>query len=375
LSTRISVALGKISYPVYLWHWPLLSFLEIIEREKPWWGYRALALIFALALSVLTYKFLEKPLRASAKRKRSAPCLLLMALLIATLSFYVFKHEGIPSRPAVQNSEFSQAVRHQFMGPLWKYEKNDLCNTEYPFPGAEDLAWWFCMKSDDRPPTILLLGNSHANHLYPGFAMNPAFSHHTILSIGTCAVGVDGHRAEARNPCSGERVAQQKKFIDDLLAAEPTIRHIVIGGIRPSGEKKYITRVVDRLEELSRKGYQIIVFRSHLLSDFNPKACFKTPLKKPRADCFFDRSAVLERFADFAPIEAAVKAAVPDALFFDPNDIYCDPAREFCGFRRFNLPLLRDRTHFSEFGSILVQREFTRWAKTEAPSLFKREPL
>lgn len=35
LSNRILIWLGLISFPLYLWHWPLLAFARIIEDEKP----------------------------------------------------------------------------------------------------------------------------------------------------------------------------------------------------------------------------------------------------------------------------------------------------------------------------------------------------
>ena len=63
LSNKVMVALGLISYPLYLWHWAILSFLRIMQGEvAPWWQ-RAIAVLLAVVLSTLTYKFVEKPIR------------------------------------------------------------------------------------------------------------------------------------------------------------------------------------------------------------------------------------------------------------------------------------------------------------------------
>jgi peptidoglycan/LPS O-acetylase OafA/YrhL len=63
LSNKILVAIGLISYPLYLWHWAILAFLRIMQGEvAPWW-YRLLAVLVAVALSTLTYKLIEKPIR------------------------------------------------------------------------------------------------------------------------------------------------------------------------------------------------------------------------------------------------------------------------------------------------------------------------
>lgn len=35
LANRLMVGIGLISYPLYLWHWPLLSFARILENQTP----------------------------------------------------------------------------------------------------------------------------------------------------------------------------------------------------------------------------------------------------------------------------------------------------------------------------------------------------
>ncbi len=56
-----SVFIGLISYPLYLWHWPLLSFLVICDSNTR--RERAAAIVAAVALSWLTYRFVETPIR------------------------------------------------------------------------------------------------------------------------------------------------------------------------------------------------------------------------------------------------------------------------------------------------------------------------
>jgi peptidoglycan/LPS O-acetylase OafA/YrhL len=63
LANKLMVALGLISYPLYLWHWSILTFLRIMQGEvAPWWQ-RAIAVLVAVVLSILTYKLIEKPIR------------------------------------------------------------------------------------------------------------------------------------------------------------------------------------------------------------------------------------------------------------------------------------------------------------------------
>ena len=92
LALRPMVAIGLISYPLYLWHWPLLSYAHIINLGRaPKPLLLAALLAAAIALSWLTWRFVETPIRAGAWRARAAPALasapglfVVMALIAAT---------------------------------------------------------------------------------------------------------------------------------------------------------------------------------------------------------------------------------------------------------------------------------------------------
>jgi peptidoglycan/LPS O-acetylase OafA/YrhL len=79
LSNRVLVWFGLISYPLYLWHWLLLSFATIIEGG----GFLALprdvrfaAVAISVLLAWLTYRFVERPLRFGRWRTRVTLALL-----------------------------------------------------------------------------------------------------------------------------------------------------------------------------------------------------------------------------------------------------------------------------------------------------------
>lgn len=55
LSNRILVGIGLISYPLYLWHWPLLSFARILEQGQPEWHISLSCIAIAFVLSLFTY--------------------------------------------------------------------------------------------------------------------------------------------------------------------------------------------------------------------------------------------------------------------------------------------------------------------------------
>jgi peptidoglycan/LPS O-acetylase OafA/YrhL len=77
LGNRVMGFVGLISYPLYLWHWPLLSFQRIIaDRNIPTVELIA-TLAVAFILAWLTYRFVERPVRSN--RKRLKPSIVLVA--------------------------------------------------------------------------------------------------------------------------------------------------------------------------------------------------------------------------------------------------------------------------------------------------------
>ena len=63
LSNRFLIFIGLISYPLYLWHWPLLSFSYVINNGNTPKLVRGVLVIVALVLSIATFKLIEKKIK------------------------------------------------------------------------------------------------------------------------------------------------------------------------------------------------------------------------------------------------------------------------------------------------------------------------
>ena len=79
------VAIGLISYSLYLWHWPVLVFGQYVNGGHLDTPQTALALGIVVGASLLTYRFVERPVRdgnivtlaqlkSSAERQRRLSC-------------------------------------------------------------------------------------------------------------------------------------------------------------------------------------------------------------------------------------------------------------------------------------------------------------
>ena len=79
LGNRPFEYLGQVSYPLYLWHWPILVFAHIVYGNSPLVSLQAVCL--SIILAVVTHEFVELPIRehpaASLRQKAAASTLAL----------------------------------------------------------------------------------------------------------------------------------------------------------------------------------------------------------------------------------------------------------------------------------------------------------
>jgi peptidoglycan/LPS O-acetylase OafA/YrhL len=101
LALRPLVAIGLISYPLYLWHWPLLSFAHIVDTATPTVLTRSVLAALSFPLAAATYQFIEKPIRFGAGGGRKAAVLLGLVLAVGALGAVVYVKDGFPGRSVI----------------------------------------------------------------------------------------------------------------------------------------------------------------------------------------------------------------------------------------------------------------------------------
>ena len=99
---------GLISYPLYLFHWPALSFVHIVKGDSPKPVYLIDALIIALVLTVLTYYFIEKKIRHH-KSKWMIPLLVGAFIGVGLAGFAVYRGKVAPQSSGEKYDEMAKA--------------------------------------------------------------------------------------------------------------------------------------------------------------------------------------------------------------------------------------------------------------------------
>ena len=100
LSNKVIVWFGLISFPLYLWHWPLLSFTRIIGGKVPDPQMRIAAALLAVVLSWFTYKFIERPIRFGKINKFKVVTLIILMIIIGYIGYNTYSRNGLSFRQA-----------------------------------------------------------------------------------------------------------------------------------------------------------------------------------------------------------------------------------------------------------------------------------
>lgn len=156
-SSRLAVFIGLLSYPLYLWHWPLISYTEIVHGDENLLIHRALAAFIALILAFITYRYFEKNLKkitsSSIKKANATALLAILAVLIVGITGQLtYKSYITPLNNSKSVHVISEAIQ------------------EWDFPGRlkiikipNGLKYF----SEGKKPEVLFMGDSHMEQYYP----------------------------------------------------------------------------------------------------------------------------------------------------------------------------------------------------------------
>jgi peptidoglycan/LPS O-acetylase OafA/YrhL len=154
LSSRPMVLTGLISYPLYLWHWPLLSYLGIVRNGVPTLLETWAAIIVAFGLAWLTFRFVETPFR---HRQDVVPKLSFGLIALGAVGILTAAESGFEFR-------FPPEIRDiALIEPQNNAGLRNECFSEAP--GAR--LGPNCIEPGDKP-LLFLWGDSTAATLYPG---------------------------------------------------------------------------------------------------------------------------------------------------------------------------------------------------------------
>jgi peptidoglycan/LPS O-acetylase OafA/YrhL len=158
LASRPLVWIGLISYPLYLWHWPLLVFFAIIKFGPLTLPERELILLASALLAWSTYRYVERPFRFGVPSPRKTFALGAGMALIAVAGVAVYSGNGFDFRlPA----EIRAMANVPAQNAQWRFHRC-LLDLSREMTFADE-----CIDRSRRP-LVLIWGDSTAGALMPG---------------------------------------------------------------------------------------------------------------------------------------------------------------------------------------------------------------
>lgn len=175
--------IGLISYPLYLWHWVIIYFDQTIFGGRSEIN-NFFLLLLSICLSVITYHFYEKPIRAS-RSKHKYIVLLLILSIIGFAGYRMHKRDGYPHRQGVHKEAFLGIIGNdEFIRSLIKTYM--VCTPKTISESTEKyLGHPVCFQSkSSEVKNIAIVGDSHAGQLFPGLAEKLANSNIVYYNEG-----------------------------------------------------------------------------------------------------------------------------------------------------------------------------------------------
>lgn len=177
LTQPVLVFIGKISYGIYLWHWPLLVLLHLSDQTSGIAKMSALAASFALAYA--TYVLIETPVRAIRVTRSSGFKFIwfgVLATLLVGLTGMLFS-SGI-----VHRSWDDKLINTMYAEPVSGCAADARADRVIDYSALQR-----CEKlKHPGDPVVMLLGDSHAFGLYQG--LEPYLDKREINLIGLPAM-------------------------------------------------------------------------------------------------------------------------------------------------------------------------------------------
>jgi peptidoglycan/LPS O-acetylase OafA/YrhL len=160
LAAPVPVFFGRISYSLYLWHWPVLVLSKYWREGHSGWFETAGWLGLALALAVLSWRFVETPVRRiEGMRGRTVlAALTLPSAMMLAIGALAYLRDGLPAR-------FAPETRVHIAASADFLQDWSRCHTPASgaFEGVE-----LCPFGPDGAPKVLVWGDSHVRAFKEG---------------------------------------------------------------------------------------------------------------------------------------------------------------------------------------------------------------
>ncbi len=250
LSLRPIVFIGLISYSLYLWHWPLIVFQRtdgLLVSDASSTTSALVLIVVSVGVACLSWKFVELPFRSRAKDTSKATVFGITSTAMVSafaLCGMVLIANGAPFR-------FPQRV--VAIASYLGYDPSPAFRSGqcYLSSNRQHLDVHTCMTPDPKRPNYLLVGDSHAAHLW--FGLQSAMPEVNIMqaTVGACRPVLEPVSMFDTRACP-----KLMRFVFDDFLANTKVDKVLLSA---SWKDEDIPALSATLDLLKQKGIDVTV--------------------------------------------------------------------------------------------------------------------
>jgi peptidoglycan/LPS O-acetylase OafA/YrhL len=340
LSLKTLVGIGLASYSAYLWHQPVFAFARYqgFQTQLSYMPILLLAITFGLAY--LSWKYIETPFRIRRSLTRGKVFILgaMLSVLLMATGLQINASNGIESRFKTNLiGDVGQLDFHRYL-------TDNFFDCEPKSVAAEALSWegyLRCKQSKAGIPDVVLLGDSHAEHLFIGLAearpdLNVAF----YISFGAPLTENDNFAA----------------IFEELLSNRKS-QHVVIAlayrlQISSDNQNEVLKALELTIDRLQNSKKTVSLLGDVPIFPVSSEFCKFGHRKAKNLDlCNVTVNQVTEQRSDFL-LEIKDLSKRQNIGYFEIDQPLCDV--KTCGMIKDGQVLYRDDNHLNILGSKLV---------------------
>jgi peptidoglycan/LPS O-acetylase OafA/YrhL len=348
---------GKISYSMYLWHWPVLAFQRYFSPDLSLEQKLASAVaIFFLAW--LSYRFVEQPFRYGARpfRWTFQRYFLVPGAAVSALAAFLIVSSGVPpwiseERLARIENPVAPAFSFPFVCQASEITKDLASSAD-------------CVLGDAGEPTILLYGDSNAAHYVGALRVIAEANGLTFrnLAHSSCPpIGSDPTpftSARYREPCIASL-----EVAKDVLSEYQTV---VIGASWAAYDLMdslaFREQIAAQVDRLAGAGKSVVLLGLIPPQPRFDRACLAKRALLPLVDC--EQVRVREQVPEINVVLEEIASKYPHVWYLDPYPALCRNQR--CLAYDSKTPLYYDAGHLSMSGSEKVGQLWLRQIREQS---------
>jgi len=362
------IYIGKISYSLYLWHWPIIALGPIVLATS--WRSSALYVVATAIAAIISFHLVEKPLRYKPWTTRRARDIglglacnfVLAAVLLFAMGRTDATNESTavvlhpPSYLPVIPSGKSHVLTCALDGGSRKFKPDTISNcTVPPKPGS-------------GMPTIWAMGDSHAGHL-----QGLLYELHEKLGMGVHLVETPGWSFPFE---IGKEFAPRTEVFSSIYSRFKAGDIVLVSRIYLSTSpphsivelRPWLFRVSLLADDLARKGVSLIITGPPPIFSYND---IRECNLEERESCKLERAAIAPLINEVMEQLTVLKTSNSNVTIFDIFESVCPAGEAYCYPDNGRSFLYRDKDHLNSLGSRLLAEPFVdmlRSSGTLAPS-------